>query len=134
MNNPSSKSTIIFVYDGECPLCQMGASLFKVRQAVGELQTIDARTEGDHPIMQEIIAAQLNLDEGMVVKYHNRLYQGDAALNLMAHIGADSGLFNRVNRLLFRSEKLAKACYPFMRTARNIALSLKGVGKINNLD
>ena len=41
---------IYFVYDGECPICQMGADLYKVRQSVGELKTVDARTEKNHPI------------------------------------------------------------------------------------
>lgn len=125
---------IYFVYDGECPICQMGASLYKVRQSVGELKTVDARTEKDHPVMQEVNQARLNLDEGMVIKYNDQLYQGESALHLMATLGADSGWFNHVNNTLYKSKTLAKLSYPFMKGARNVALKLKGAGKIRNLE
>lgn len=127
------KETIWFVYDGECPICQMGASLYKVRQSVGEIITINGRTETDHPVMIEINDAQLNLDVGMVIKYHDTLYQGAKALHLMANLGADEGYFNRINNKLHRSQFRATICYPFMRAARDLALFLKGAGRINNL-
>lgn len=128
-----SKADIWFVYDGECPICQMGASLFKVRDNVGTLYTVDARTEKDHPVMCEVNDAKLNLDEGMVIKYQGALYQGEDALHLMAKIGAKDMGFNRLNSVLFRSKTLTKLSYPFMRGGRNLALKLKGAGKINNL-
>jgi predicted DCC family thiol-disulfide oxidoreductase YuxK len=134
MNHNLSKPDIWFVYDGECPICQMGANFFKVREGLGQLHTVNARSQIDHPVMQEINAARMDLDKGMVIKYEGKLYQGDAALHLMAYIGSDSGLFNRINRLLFRSKILSVACYPFMRGARNLALKLKGVDGINNME
>ncbi len=130
----NSKPDIWFVFDGECPICQMGANLFKVRKNVGTLHTVDARSEHDHPIMKEVNAAKLNLDAGMVLKYEGKLYQGDEALVLMANIGDARDTFNGVNRALFRSKLLSKLCYPFMKLARDIAITLKGVGKINNLE
>ena len=130
----ANTNIIYFVYDGECPICQRGASLYKVRQSVGELKTVDARTEQDHPVMQEVNKARLNLDEGMVIKYNDQLYQGEEALHLMATLGVDSGWFNHVNNTLYKSRTLAKLSYPFMKGARNIALKLKGVGKIHNLE
>lgn len=128
------KSDIWFVFDGKCPICQMGARLFKVRQNVGVLHTVDARREQDHPIMKEINNAKLNLDYGMVLKYEGKLYQGNEALVLMANIGDETDTFNGINRVLFRSKILSKLCYPFMKLARDIAIAVKGVGKINNLD
>lgn len=124
---------IWFVYDGECPICQMGASLYAVRQSVGRLHTVDARMEKGHPVYKEVNAAGLDLDRGMVIKYRNRLHQGDEALHIMAMLGAESGWFNRANNRLFRHKMLAKLCYPFMRGARNVALAVKGSGKIRNL-
>lgn len=129
----TEKPSIWFVYDGECPICQMGAALFKVRQSVGELHTVDARTEPHHPVMQGVNAARLDLDQGMVIKYLGQLYQGEEALRLMAKIGADQGLFNKINRALFQSETMVRFGYPPMRFARNVALAIKGVGKIRNL-
>lgn len=124
---------IWFIYDGECPICQMGASLYKVRQSVGELHTVDARTEKEHPVVQEATAAGFDFDVGMVIKYQNRFYQGDKALHIMAQLGENTDWYNQINTFLFRSQRLAALCYPSMRTARNLALAIKGVGKIKNL-
>ncbi len=123
---------LYFVYDGECPICQLGASSYGVRQSVGELVTVDARTEAEHPVMQDVRTAGLNLDEGMVLKYQGRLYQGDDALALMARLGADNNLLNAINNRLFRSPRVASACYPAMRLARRLALKLKGVGPLHH--
>lgn len=128
------KSEILyFIYDGQCPLCQMGANFYKIKNHVGTLRTIDARTEKDHPIMKEIYHAQLDLDEGMVIKYKNTLYQGEEALHIMARLGADEGILNRINNRLYQSKTLTKLSYPFMKATRNLALKLKGVSKIQNL-
>ncbi|MFK7903014.1 MAG: DCC1-like thiol-disulfide oxidoreductase family protein [Nitratireductor sp.] len=130
----SKKEKIWFVYDGECPICQMGADLYKLRQSVGELITVDARMQKDHPVMIQINQAQLNLDQGMVVKYKGALYQGEDALYLMAKLGAEEGWFNRVNNTLYKSKFLVKVSYPFMKSARNMALKFKGADKIRNLE
>lgn len=130
----ADKTDIWFVYDGECPVCQLGAGLFKVRQSVGQLHTVDARSEPDHPVMREINAARLDLDKGMVIKYLDQLYHGPDALALMARLGADEGLFNQINRNLFRSPLMVKLGYPPMRLAREVALRLKGAGRIRNLE
>jgi predicted DCC family thiol-disulfide oxidoreductase YuxK len=130
MNNTDN---IWFVYDGECPICTIGATFYKIRQSVGELHVVDARKEKQHPVMHEINAAGLDLDEGMVIKYRDRLYHGRDALLLMAKLGTDKGMFNKINNGLFQFEPLAKLAYPFMKLTRNVAITLKGVGKIKNL-
>jgi predicted DCC family thiol-disulfide oxidoreductase YuxK len=124
-----------FVYDGDCPLCLMGATHFRIKQAVGNLYVLDARQAEDaHPLMQEINAHGLNLDQGMVLKMGGRLYQGADALHVMALIGTSTGWFNRLNAAFFKSEKIARLCYPSMKAARNLALAIKGVPQIRNLE
>lgn len=51
-----NKEKVWFVYDGECPLCQMGSRYYRLKELVGELQILDARTARDHPVMAEIKA------------------------------------------------------------------------------
>jgi predicted DCC family thiol-disulfide oxidoreductase YuxK len=128
-----SKQAIWFVYDGECPICSMAAAAFQVSKAVGALHLVDARADLDHAVLNEVNAARLDLDEGMVIKYGGRLYHGADALQLMALIGSERGWLNRMNALLFRSKPVAMFAYPFMRAARNLAIALKGAGQINNL-
>ena len=124
---------IWFVYDGECPICSLAAQALEIRKSVGKLELVDARQEHDHEVLKEVNAAGLDLDEGMVIKYGERLYHGAEALNLMALIGSGHGRFNRINAALFRNAFVARLCYPLMRAARNLAIRLKGSGKIQNL-
>jgi predicted DCC family thiol-disulfide oxidoreductase YuxK len=134
MNEPAvSRPAIWFVYDGQCPICQTAAAAFQVRKAAGALHLVDARADLSHPVLAEVNAAHLDLDQGMVIKYGGRLYHGADALHLMALIGSEHGWLNRMNALLFRSKSAAGFAYPFMRAARNLAIALKGSGKIRNL-
>lgn len=128
-----SQGDIWFVYDGECPICRTAARAFAVREAVGRLHTVNARTEKNHPVVQQVKAAALDLDEGMVVSYGGQLYHGKDALHIMALIGSDRGWFNRMNAVLFRSKPIAAFAYPFMKGVRNAAITLNGAGKIRNL-
>lgn len=130
MNSEQPKEDIWFVYDGECPLCQMGARYYQLRAAVGKLITVDARTEHAHPVMQEIKQAGWDMNDGMVIKYQQKLYQGSDALVLMARLGAEDDIFNRINHRLFASESISKMAYPWMKAMRSVLITLKGVGKI----
>lgn len=130
----NSHGTIWFVYDGQCPICNMAANLYKVRQTVGQLIVIDARTETGHPVLAEINERKLNLDEGMVIKFNEIYYQGTDALHLMALLGSDHGWFNRTNNLLFKSKLLSILLYPGMKATRNVLLTMLGIKQLKNLE
>lgn len=130
---PNSKGDVWFVYDGDCPICQMGARGLKIHQAVGTLHLVDARAETEHPILQEINALGLNLDDGMVIKFQNTCYHGADALQVMGLLGTNRGWVNRMNYLLFRSKFLSHLCYPVIRSFRNVLLKIRGIEKIKNL-
>ena len=67
---------VLLVYDGECPACDNYCRVVRIREDVGRLVIVDARE--DTPIMREITAAGLDIDEGMVLKLGERLYYGQA--------------------------------------------------------
>ncbi len=127
-----TNQSIYLIYDGECPLCNTSAKALKIRKAVGTLHLINARE--NHPIMQEINSANLNIDKGMVVKFNDTLYHGAEAQHILAIIGSDNDFFNRINVWLFRSKTRAHLLYPIFRTFRNILLWLNKTSKVNNLD
>lgn len=126
-------SDIYFIYDGECPICNYAARAFRIKQAVGNLHLIDARTEPNHPLMQEVNKRGLNIDDGMVIIYEGGYYHGRDAIHLMGLLDSDIGWFNKINSFLFKSKPVAKICYPFLRACRNTLLKIKGVRKIDNL-
>lgn len=129
----TNKDNVIFVYDGNCPLCKAAALAFRVKETVGDLHLLNARENKTHPIIHEIKKRELDLDDGMVLRYHGQFYHGQDALHMMALLGSHNGWFNKVNALLFKSKIIAKLSYPFMRTVRNFLIYIKGVPKIRNL-
>lgn len=125
------KKEIFFVYDGDCPVCKRVAQVFKIKEAVGSLNLIDARIDKNHPVIAEIKERGLDLDEGMVINLENNFYHGADALNVMALIGSNSGIFNKINYFIFRSKFLARLFYPLFRCGRNLLLKIRNIKKIN---
>lgn len=122
---------ILLVYDRQCPLCDAYCRLVRVRPSAGTLRLVDARTPT--AIMDEITAAGLDIDHGMVVKADGRLYYGSEAINLLARRSDRSDIFNRLNCHVFGSGRVARAIYPALRSCRNLLLKLLGRTRINNL-
>lgn len=129
-----AKGDVWFIYDGDCPICNTAAQALRIKQAVGNLHLVNAREDKDHPLLSEVKACQLNLDEGMVLVFEGGYYHGADALHMMALLGSSQGWFNRMNALLFCSPAIARLCYPAMRAGRNLLIRLKGVPKIRNLE
>lgn len=127
------KDEVWFIYDGQCPICSNFAKACKIKEAAGNLQTLDARQNKNHPLMQEIKALNLDIDEGMVIKFRGTYYHGSDALHVMALLGTDSDVFNKINAMIFKSKILAKIFYPLLRSLRNFVLWCKGIKKIQNL-
>ena len=128
------RNDVIFVYDGDCPICGYAAHATRIQKEIGDLHLIDARSNRDHPIHIEIRERGLNLDDGMVLKYKDKFYHGQQALMLMARLGTNENWFNRMNRLLFHGETLSRIGYPPMRAIRNLLLKINGVPKLKNLE
>ena len=131
-DNSANQADILLVYDKQCPFCDNYCQLVRIRESAGKLVLVDARENS--AIMQEITAAGLDIDQGMVLKFQDRVYYGSEAMNVLSLIGTRSGIFNRINFWVFRSRRLSRALYPVFRFFRNLFLKAMGVSKINNLD
>lgn len=127
----STDDKILLVYDRQCPACDYYCNLVRIRESAGRLVLIDARDGG--PIMDEITAAGLDIDQGMVVKAGKTLYYGADAIHILALMGTRSGLFNRVAYWSFRNRSAARILYPALKACRNLLLKILGRTKINNL-
>ena len=123
---------ILLVYDKECPACNYYCQMVRIRKSVGELRLVDAREPGE--IMDEITAAGLDIDQGMVLKMGGALYYGADAIHMLSLIGSESGVFNKLNYWLFRSKSVSRVLYPILRFFRNLLLKILGKTKINNLN
>lgn len=125
------KNEILLVYDKECPACNCYCKMVRIRESVGELKLIDARESSE--VMNEITAAGLDIDQGMVLKMGDALYYGSDAIHMLSLIGSKSGVFNRINYWAFHSKSVSRILYPILRLFRNLLLKILGKTKVNNL-
>ena len=68
------REKILLVYDQECPVCRAYCQIVKIRESVGDLVIVNARECSE--VLNEITAAGLDLDQGMVLKMGKKLYYG----------------------------------------------------------
>lgn len=118
------------VYDGQCPFCSRYVTLLRLRDTLGRVELINAREGG--PIVDEIVAAGIDLDEGMALKMNGRLYHGDECIHRLALLSTPSTTFNRINGAIFRSRAMSRALYPVLRSGRNAILRLLGRPKFGD--
>jgi predicted DCC family thiol-disulfide oxidoreductase YuxK len=121
--------TPTIVYDGDCPFCSHYVRLVRLKKSLGDIDLVDARAGGR--IVDEIIAAGVNLDDGMVLKMDGRFYHGEACIHRLALLSTPSNGFNRLNRLIFSSRTASRLLYPALRLGRNTALRLLGRKRLN---
>jgi hypothetical protein len=115
---------IQIAYDGECPFCTGYVRLLRLRQAVGHVELINARDA--HPFVEEIVAAGLDLNEGMVAKYDGRLYHGHECVHLLSTLSEPDRMSSGILGGIFGSQRRARLFYPYMRAGRNLALRILG--------
>jgi predicted DCC family thiol-disulfide oxidoreductase YuxK len=126
------REEILLVYDRECPACNVYCQVVKIRESVGYLRIVDARENSE--VLHEITAKGLDIDQGVVLKMGDQLYYGSDAIHTLALIGSRSGILNRINYWVFKSETISSVLYPFLRFLRNLLLKILGKSKINNLE
>ena len=127
----SPDEDILLIYDKECPACDYYCKLVRMRESVGNFILVNARDAG--PIMDEITAAGLDIDQGMVLKIGDSLYYGSDAIHTLSVLGTRSGFFNRLTYWCFRSRRVSRVLYPIFRAMRNLLLKALRKTKINNL-
>jgi predicted DCC family thiol-disulfide oxidoreductase YuxK len=127
----NSVAEVLVVYDKQCPACDYYCNMVRIKESVGRVVLVDARDGG--PVMEEITARGLDIDQGMVVKVGSELYYGPDAIHALALMGTNKGFFNRLAYWSFRSRSVSRVLYPILRACRNLLLKTLGKTKINNL-
>jgi predicted DCC family thiol-disulfide oxidoreductase YuxK len=119
------------LYDGECPFCSSYVSYVRLRDTAGPVTLADARK---YPaLVAEAQALGYDIDIGMVLKLDGHYYFGGDCIHALSLLTTPSGVFNRINRTLFKSKTVARFAYPILRTGRNLALSLLGRRRIGSV-
>lgn len=118
----SSEADHLLVYDGQCPFCCRYVRWLRLKEHVGDVRLVDARS--DDPVIEEVRALGFDLDQGMVLKLDAQWYHGAEALRVLALLSSPVGGSNCLNRRLFGSHRRARGWYPLLRGLRRLALLL----------
>jgi predicted DCC family thiol-disulfide oxidoreductase YuxK len=116
------------IYDGDCPFCASYVGIVRLREAVGQVDLVDARSAD--PRVAEVQAMGFDLDEGMVVRHGDAVFYGDAAMRHLSILSAPGGVMNTALRVLFRAPRRAALLYPVLATGRRLTLRVLGRRKI----
>lgn len=119
------------VYDGLCPMCSAYSRFIRLRETVGTLHLVDARYPS--ALLDEITAAGLDIDQGMVLKFNGVIYYGSDASRMLTLLSSPLGPLNRLNYLFFGSRAGAHVFYPMAKAVRNVTLKLLRIPYIENL-
>ncbi len=118
----TERNRVRLLYDGGCPVCAYYAR--HVDLADNELVRVDAREPG--ALRDEVTAAGIDINEGMVLQVGDTLYVGSDALHQLALQSSGGGLGNRISAALFRRPRLARTLYPFLARCRSLLLAMLG--------
>jgi predicted DCC family thiol-disulfide oxidoreductase YuxK len=130
-NSPGNAQEIWIVYDGLCPFCSRYVLMYRIRQLIEKVYLIDARS--DDPLVRELSEKGFDLNEGMAVKWNGRFYYGADCLHVLALLGSEGSVFNRLNRWVFSRQRLARVLYPVLVSCRKLTLRILGRPAIENL-
>lgn len=128
MADPADGANALVVYDGECIFCQNYVRLLRLREAVGPVELLDARS--DDPRVHALQAQGYDLDQGMVFRWRGTTLHGADAVHALAMLASPSGLFNRLNAAVLSNRRTARTLYPLLKAGRRATLWLRGRGAI----
>lgn len=123
-----SRGPALIIYDGDCVFCQNFARLLRLRETVGPVDLLDARS-GD-PRAARYWAEGHDLDEGMLFVYNGRVHYGADAVHVLAGLSSPVSWFNRMNRVVFSSGTASAVLYPVLKLGRRVTLLLRGKGRL----
>ena len=124
MASRETDKKMVVVYDGECPFCRNYVRLMALRNAVGDIDLIDARTSD--PAVRQLIELGYDLNEGMAALYGGTIYYGSDVVVLLSSLSNERGWLGRSLAALLRHPARARFFYPYLKIGRRIVLKILG--------
>ena len=119
-----NEGEISIIYDNGCPVCSYYISISKIKTKFGKVNLIKARE--NYKVLEYLSAAKININEGMIVVYKNKLYFGADAVNIISILGEKSSIINSLIINIFKNKSISKITYPFLKIGRRILLFILG--------
>ena len=120
------ESTLIFIYDGECPFCNHFAELLELKSKIKNISILDGRK--NPKLIKDLFKKGYDLDKGAILLKDQEILHGANAINAICKlINEPSSKLLKILSTTFKSSKRTKFIFPFLVTARRLALISKGV-------
>ena len=114
----------LIIYDGDCIFCQNYTRLVRLREQIGPVELLNARS--DDVRVAQYWREGYDLNEGMLFVIEGDVYFGAAAVNKLAQLSAPTTAFNRLNRAIFHKIGMSARVYPLLKLGRRGVLWLRG--------
>jgi predicted DCC family thiol-disulfide oxidoreductase YuxK len=114
----------LIIYDGDCIFCSNYARLVRLRETVGKVELLDARS--DDPRIATYWRHGYDLNEGMLFVYGGRVHHGADAMHVLASLSGSSTWFSRLNRSILSNRVTATLLYPLLKLGRRVTLLARG--------
>ena len=118
----------LVIYDGECIFCRNFARLIRLRETVGPVELLDARSGDPRVLAYQRLGYNLNI--GMLFVWRGEIYYAGDAVHMIGRLSSPVSWFNRLNAVLFANRTVARLLYPVLNLCRILALALRGKGLI----
>ena len=120
------ESTLIFIYDGECPFCNHFAELLELKSKIKNISILDGRKNPE--LIRDLLKKGYDLDKGAILFKNNEIFHGANAINTICKlIKEPSSKLLEILSTTFKSSKRTKFIFPFLVIARRFALISKGI-------
>ena len=121
-----SETSITFIYDGKCPFCNHFAELLEMKSKIKDLIILDGRK--NKPLLRDLLKKGFDLDKGAILLDGGNIYHGSDAINYVcSRIQNPSDKLLKILSITFKSNRRSKFIFPFLVTARRLALISKGI-------
>jgi predicted DCC family thiol-disulfide oxidoreductase YuxK len=114
----------LIIYDGDCVFCQNYVRFVRLRETVGEVELVNARSED--PRVGKYQRDGYDLNEGMLFVWNGRVYHGSDAVHVLAGLSTKTSWFNKLNSAVFSSRIASTLLYPLLKIGRRITLFARG--------
>lgn len=111
---------ITLYYDGDCPFCNKYASILKLKKCF-ELDIKNSRDD----LSWKKCNDNLILDDGVILTYNDKCYQGVEAINMFLQLCKYKGLFFSFQKFIFSNKFLGNIVYSCFKFFRKIALWIR---------
>ena len=120
------KSTLTFIYDGQCPFCNHFAQLLELKSKIKNISILDGRKNPE--LIKDLLKKGYDLDRGAILLKDKEIFHGANAINTICKlIKQPSSKLLTILSTTFKSSKRTKFIFPFLVTARRFALISKGI-------